>query len=95
MLFNNIPPDLYCRNLVQTLRGENYDIFAKLPHSDTEQYHDLKNALLKKYELHSDNYKQRFRHSALKQGETFTQLLERLKSYLDEWIDLAPPFPYI
>ena len=89
MELNNIPPEMYCRILISTLRGEDYDTYCKLTPEDKESFTALKNALLNRHQLHASHYQKKFRSSTLRPGENYTQFAERIRSYLLKWIELG------
>ena len=89
MSFHNVPFEDYCQALTQTLRGPDYELYTKLPLPDQGSYHALRNALLKRYELHAANYAAKFRSATLLPGESYCDLAERLRDYLLKWIDLS------
>ena len=89
MEFNSISPDHYCRILVSTLRGENYETYCKLHPEDKESFLALRDALLNKHQLHSIHFKQKFKSATLKPNENYTQFIERIRSYLIKWVELG------
>ena len=89
MELNNIPPEMYCRIIISTLRGEDYDTYCKLTPKDKESFTALKNALLNRHQLHASHYQKKFRSSTLRPGENYTQFAERIRSYLLKWIELG------
>ena len=89
MIFCQTPREAWGRNLVNTLRGPNYEIYAKLPAEERDSYDALKNALLTKYELNAQNYQKRFRTARLGETETYSQMRDRLKVYLLKWVELS------
>ena len=89
MELNEVPPELHCRILISTLRGENYETYCKLPPDDRESCTALKNALLNQHQLHASHYQKRFRTATLRSGENYTQYAERIKAYLLKWVELG------
>ena len=86
---HNVHKELWVRHLVQSLRGQAYEVYNKLPSNDKGSYETLKNALLIKYELTARSYNRKFRESQIKEGETYVQFADRLNSYLIKWVELA------
>jgi hypothetical protein len=85
----DVPPEIHCRLLVSTLKGEDYLTYTKLPIEERESFAALNNVLLTRHELHASNYATRFRSSTLQAGETYSQFAERIKSYFKSGWNLA------
>ena len=49
----------------------------------------MKGALLKRFNLTVEGFKQRFKSARAETGEAPTQFIARLENYLMRWIDLA------
>jgi len=49
----------------------------------------LKDALLKRFHLTEEGFKQKFKSARVEVGEAPTQFIARLENYLMRWIDLA------
>ena len=67
-------------------------VFLEVKVSRPEQagdYDRLKDALLKRYLLSADGFNKRFRTAKPEAGETPSQFLARIDSYLERWIELA------
>ena len=75
--------------LAQSLRGHAYDVYAKLPLNQVDNFKALKQALLVRYELTADAYRKKFRNTRKDKGETYAQLADRQDTYLRKWIDLS------
>ena len=56
---------------------------------DADDYETLKDALLKRFNLTEEGFKQQFKSARAEFGEAPTQLIARLENYLMRWIDLA------
>ena len=89
MAYHDVPRESWCRNLVHTLRGDTYEVYAKLSPSDQDPYIQLKNALLNKFELNARAFQSMFRSARLEEGESIRELVDRLRKYLNKWIELA------
>ncbi|XP_062609199.1 uncharacterized protein LOC134270945 [Saccostrea cucullata] len=81
--------DSWAVNLSALLRGRALDVYALLPQEKALDYDALKTALLKRFEKTEDGFRQKFRKSRPEVGETFSQFVVRLGSYLDRWIELG------
>ena len=60
-----------------------------MPHTDVDDYNELKNALLKRYQLTEEGFRRKFREEKPDQGETVYQFIARIRRYLERWVDLA------
>ena len=71
------------------LKGKVLDVYSRLPTHQANDYGTLKQALLKRYQLSEDGFKRKFRTTQAEVGESPTQFITRLASYLQRWIELA------
>jgi len=71
------------------LKGKALDVYSRLPVKDAQDYDILKDALLKRFNLTEEGFKQKFKSAKAEMGEAPTQFIARLESYLMRWIDLA------
>jgi len=71
------------------LRGKALDVYARLPSDQAQNYDILKQALLKRYALTEEGYKQKFYESKEEKGESPQQFIIRLGSYFCRWLELA------
>ena len=71
------------------LKGRALDVYSMMPTEYANDYDQLKDALLKRYQLSADGFKRRFRSAKPEAGETPMQFLTRLDNYLLRWIELA------
>ena len=71
------------------LKGRALDVYSMMPTEYANDYDQLKDALLKRYQLSADGFKKRFRSAKPESGETPIQFLTRLDNYLLRWIELA------
>ena len=71
------------------LKGRALDVYSMMPTEYANDYDQLKDALLKRYQLSADGFKRRFRSAKPESGETPIQFLTRLDNYLLRWIELA------
>ncbi len=75
--------------LASLLKGKALDVYARLPNDQARDYDKLKEALLKRYALTEEGYKQKFYESKPEKGESPPQFITRLDSYFVRWIELA------
>ena len=71
------------------LRGKALDVYSRLPVKEAHDYETLKDALLKRFNLTEECFKQRLKSARAETGEAPTQFIARLENYLLRWIDLA------
>jgi len=81
--------DVWAIYLAALLKGKALDVYARLPPDQARDYSVLKSALLKRYALTDEGYKQRFYEAKADKGESPQQFITRLNSYLLRWIELA------
>ncbi|XP_063959750.1 uncharacterized protein LOC135155081 [Lytechinus pictus] len=83
------PRSSWAISLSALLQGKALDVYSRLPADKAEDYDALKEALLLRFELTCDDFRQKFRYSNPQSGETPTQFVVRLEHYLSRWIDLS------
>jgi len=71
------------------LKGKALDVYSRLPPDQANDYGTLKQALLKRYQLSEDGFKRKFRGARAEVGESPTQFITCLTSYLQRWIELT------
>src|ERR1700733_1268182 len=71
------------------LKGRALDVYSRLPPDKATDYDYLKDALLKRFQLTEDGFRLKFRSVKAELGETPSQFLARLESYLLRWMSLA------
>ena len=81
--------DDWATYLSALLKGTALDVYARLPPDQAGDYKVLKTALLKRYLLTEDGYRQRFYDSRPEKGETPQQFITRLDNYFLRWLELA------
>ena len=85
---NNWPRDNWATNLSALLRGVALQTYYQLPVDRAGDYECLKGALLKRFHLTCEGFREKFRQSRPTDDETFGQYITRLEGYLDRWIEL-------
>jgi len=71
------------------LKGKALEVYSRLPVEEAHDFDKLKLALLKRFQLTEEGFKERFRSAKAEQGESPAQFLARLSSYLSRWVDMA------
>ena len=76
-------------HLSALLKGKALDVFVRLPPEKALEFDELKNALMKRFDMTEDGFRKKFRSSRPDGSETFLQFSCRLDSYLERWIELS------
>ena len=64
-----------------------------MPTLQTNDYTELKKAVLHRYQLTADGFRNKVREAKPDKGETAFQFFAQLKRYFDHWTDLARMVP--
>ena len=75
--------------LAALLKGRALDVYARLAPSQASDYDVLKQALLRRYALTEEGYKQKFYESKPEKGESPQQFIVRLEDYFLRWVELS------
>ncbi|KAH3717167.1 hypothetical protein DPMN_059947 [Dreissena polymorpha] len=73
-------------NLSALLQGRALDVYSRLTVAEANDYQKLKDALLKRFNLNEDGFREKFRSSKCESGETASQFVIRLGDYLTNWM---------
>ena len=71
------------------LSGKALEVYSRLDEIEAQNYDILKTALLRRYELNEEGFRNKLRTSKPEQGESSSQFVTRLRNYLMRWIDLS------
>ena len=71
--------------LVPQLRGKAQHANAAMRDSDALDYSKVKAAILKRYNISEETYRQRFRITRKKEGESYSELVVRLEDLGHKW----------
>uniref|UniRef100_A0A3P9HAM8 Gypsy retrotransposon integrase-like protein 1 n=1 Tax=Oryzias latipes TaxID=8090 RepID=A0A3P9HAM8_ORYLA len=80
------PETEWAYRLVPLLTGKALEAYSAMDEDLSDSYLDLKQALLAKFDISAETYRQRFRSTAVPQGETPTETYHRLKGLYRRWI---------
>ena len=83
------PAEEWATNLSTLLQGKALDVYSRLSVDDANDYDKLREALLKRYQLTEEGFRQKFRNSKQEVGETAGQFVIRLNNYLSRWMELG------
>ncbi|XP_037774647.1 uncharacterized protein LOC119571392 [Penaeus monodon] len=64
-------------------------IYVSLADDILKDYSQLKDALLKAYNVDADSYRKKFKESKVGDTETYVQLITRMTQYLDHWLIMS------
>ena len=64
-------------------------MYDRLSVADANDYENLKDALLKNFDMTERGFRKKFRNDRPERSETFIQFGSRLRSYLNKWINMS------
>ena len=76
-------------NLSALLHGIALDVYNRQPVNDTSNYDSLKEALLRRFLLTEEGFREKLRTAKPERGESFGQFMTRLEGYFNRWIELG------
>ncbi|XP_060071526.1 histone-lysine N-methyltransferase, H3 lysine-79 specific-like [Ylistrum balloti] len=79
----------WATNLGALLKGRALDVYTRLPVEQSFDFDILKTALLKRFEMTEEGYRNRFHTCRPESGESFTQFGVRLDSYIERWREMS------
>ena len=82
----DIPEVRWALKLAPQLTGKAQQAYAAMEHDRATDYTALKAAILHRYEITEETYRQRFRTEKRKEGEMQTELVIRLKDAARNWM---------
>lgn len=71
------------------LAGEALSVYGRMPASDSHDYDKVKIALLQRFRLTAEGFREKFRRSKPEDRETGRQFAARLSNYFDRWMELS------
>ncbi|XP_064456939.1 uncharacterized protein LOC135367578 [Ornithodoros turicata] len=83
------PKEQWATALSVCLNGDALGVFARLTPEDSAEYDKVKAALLQRFRLTAEGFREKFRSGKPVDGETGTQFAARLSNLFDRWIDLS------
>ncbi|XP_077499788.1 uncharacterized protein LOC144110628 isoform X1 [Amblyomma americanum] len=75
--------------LSMCLVGEALNVFGRMPAADSMDYEKVKKALLQRFRLTAEGFRERFCTAKLEDSETAKQFSCRLSNYFDRWLDMS------
>lgn len=79
----------WATHLSALLKGKSLEVYSRLSPEDALVYDKLKEALLKRFQMSEEGFRQKFRTCKPESGETSAQFVVRLDNYLGRWIDMS------
>ena len=83
------PIDKWALKLSALLHGIALDMYNRQPVNDTSNYDSLKEALLRRFLLTEEGFREKLRTAKPERGESFGQFMTRLEGYFNRWIELG------
>ncbi len=80
------PEEEWSYRLVPLLTGQALEVYLAMDEDQAEIYDDLKEALLEKFNISPETYRQRFRSTTVPGGESPTETYHRLKNLYKHWV---------
>ena len=81
--------DVWATRLSALLTGKSLEFYSRLSREEADDYRMLKLALLRHYDYTEESYRRTFRGCKPEEGETPALFIERIKSYLEKWLETA------
>lgn len=80
------PTESWVLHLVPLLKGKARAAYVAMSVDDSKDYIKVKQAVLDKFEINMETYRQRFRAKTILEGETAKELQARLKDLFEKWL---------
>ena len=85
MRLGHVHEDLWTLRLAPQLTGKAQQAYAALNVADASQYGKVKEAILRRYDINEETYRQCFRNERRKTIETYRELVARLHDLASKW----------
>ena len=82
-------PEDWAMSLSALLLGTALEVYRRLGKDDSDDYQKLKKALLKRYGMTEEGFRNKFRNSRVEKGETPSQFVDRLTNYFERWVEFG------
>ncbi|KAG0414563.1 hypothetical protein HPB47_008259 [Ixodes persulcatus] len=83
------PRDQWATMLALCLKGEALSVISRLTPEESVDYEGVKKALMRRFRLTAEGFREKFRNAKPESGETGAQFAARLASLFDRWVELA------
>ena len=84
-----IRPEQWAFKLATQLMGKAQQAYAALPATDATDYETVKRAILRRYDISEETYRQRFRATKKAEGESYRELVARLQDLEQKWTSVC------
>ena len=81
-----VPRNRWSYKLAPQLVGKAQQAYAAMSADESADYEHVKKAILRRYDINEESYRQRFRGAKRKEGETSRELAARLEDLVDKWM---------
>ena len=78
--------ELWAFKLAPQLSGKAQQAFAAMDRTKTSDYDEVKAAILRRYDVSEETYRQRFRTAKRTSGEGYLELATRLRDLVEKWL---------
>src|SRR5260221_5912621 len=85
----NIPREYWHSALAAKFKGNSLKMYDMLSAEEVKDYDLLSQALLKRFLLTAEHFRQSFRSKKIEAGETYSLYLSKLTGYLARWTELS------
>src|SRR5260221_9305829 len=85
----NIPREYWPSALAEKFKGNSLKMYDMLSAEEVKDYDLLSQALLKRFLLTAEHFRQSFRSKKIEAGETYSLYLSKLSGYLARWTELS------
>ena len=85
MAANEVSRERWSFQLARHLTGKAQQAYAALPPDEAKTYNTVKEAILRRYDINGETYRQRFRKLRPREGESPQELITRLKDLATRW----------
>ena len=85
MAANEVGRDRWSFHLAPNLTGKAQQAYTALPPEDAKTYETVKEAILRRYDIHEETYRQRFRKLRPQEGESPQEVITHLKDLATRW----------
>ena len=79
------PPDVWTLLLQSVLSGKAQEVYSSLSLEQSQQYQEVKSAILKAYELVPEAYRQKFRNTRKEDSQTFVEFAHDKEVLFERW----------
>ena len=84
-----VPENHWGGKLGSLLKGQARDVYTQMTDGEALDYKTLREALLRKFHLNAEQYRQRFRETKRQAGESTRDFVRKLERWFDRWMDMA------